>query len=95
MYEVLKALNKLSLLGIPYLSMCLSNILITSRGEIKLNHPLDYYIIGPDNSSHYYIAPEESQGAENCYLFKLDTWGLGIVVLECLSLLQAQNNIEK
>ena len=70
MFEIIKGLYKLASLGVPYLALCPANVLISSKGEIKLSHALDYYIIGPDNSNQYYISPQESHVN---YLFKLDT----------------------
>lgn len=73
-------------MGLPYLSMCPANILITSNGTIKLAHALDYYIIGADMLSQNYQAPEEVNTEKDKFLFKIDTWGLGVIALECLNL---------
>ena len=86
MLEIIKGLYILSTYDLPYLSISLSNILFSSQGSIKLSHPLDYYIIGPDNYTTIPLPPEISNLENSCFLYKLDTWSLGIIILECLSL---------
>ena len=73
MLEIIKGLYILSTYDLPYLSISLSNILISSQGSIKLSHPLDYYIIGPDNYTTIPLPPEISNLENSCFLYKLDT----------------------
>jgi hypothetical protein len=87
MIEILKGLYKLASHGLPYLSMCLSNILITSNAGIKLAHPADSYLLGPENCIRHYSCPEEL--SSKVYLFKLDSWALGTMMIECLSLMRS------
>ena len=61
-------------------------MLVTSSGSIKLAHPFDYYIVGPENLSNDYQAPEIRTHRSHGILFKLDTWSLGVMALELISL---------
>lgn len=87
MLSILKGLYKISNFQVPYLSLRPENVLICNDGTIKLLNPFDYFLLQNYKRSSEYLAPELQSGM--VFLFKLDTWSLGIIILELLQLIKA------
>lgn len=96
MFEILKGLCKLSSFNLAYLDLKSKNVIITSTGALKLAHPFDSHILGPELSPNSYL-PEES--SNSTYLYKTDSWSLGIIMAEFSSLMKVplitQDHYEK
>lgn len=89
MISVLKGLNKIAYFQVPYLSLRPENIQINDEGLIKLLHPFDYFLYQDYKKLSEYQAPELQ--SNQVFLFKTDTWSLGIIILELLHLSKAPN----
>lgn len=87
MLAILKGLNKVSCFQVPYISLRPENVHICNDGTIKLFNPFDYFLLQNYKRNSEYLAPEVQSG--QVFLFKLDTWSLGIVILELLQLVKA------
>lgn len=72
----------MSNLNTAFLELRPENLVFSEDGFVKLCHPFDYFILNGFKSSPDYSPPE--QAPKSIFLFKSDTWSLGIIIIELL-----------
>jgi len=89
-YQVCLALNHIHELGICHRDITPNNILVSSKGEVKLADFGSAKILDADHvsmsyiCSRYYRAPELLMGCTN-YTTKIDVWSAGCILCEMLT----------
>lgn len=89
-YQVCLALNHIHEMGISHRDITPNNILVSSKGEVKLADFGSAKILDADHvsmsyiCSRYYRAPELLMGCTN-YTTKIDVWSAGCILCEMLT----------
>lgn len=65
-----------------YLELSPANLVFSDDGLLKISHPFDYSILKGFKSNSSYLPPEQDQ----VFIFKLDSWSLGVIMIELLKL---------